>query len=175
MADIETFALSQLPTAERTELEAVLQGNPAYLADNNDIVALWLFLLIAGCGAVGAYFFGGIPYLFPFSREVALLAAIGLLAWTIQTWVRTYGRRGCAFTRFGTFRVRGTRLTGIRHANVAQIKCRTLGRRGKRFTVFELVGNDQKKLTMYAHAPWATAAIAAIQRVRGGKIPVAEY
>ena len=172
MADLESVTLGQLTVAERAEVDTALRGSPAFLADNDDVVALWLFLLMAGCGGIGVYFLGGIPV--PYAREALLLAGLGLIIWTVQTWVRTWKRRGCVFTSFGTYRLRGSKLRGVRHANLAAIKCRTIGRSGKRFTVFELVANDKRELTLYAHAAWAEAAIATIQQARGGMIPVSE-
>ena len=118
------------------------------------------------------YFFGGLPV--PYAREALLLTGLGLIAWTISTWVRTHRKRGCLFTSFGTFLVRGSKLNGLRHTEVKAIKCRTIQRRVGAFTVFELVGNDESEVTMYAHGRWAQAAIAAIQKARGGVIPVSE-
>lgn len=175
MAGIERIAISHLRIDERTEVETALSspGHPGFLADNHDIVALWLLLLMAGAGGVGVYLFGGIPILY--AREAALAAGLLLIAWTVRTWVSTWNRRGCLFTSFGTFIVRGAMLKGVRHADVKAIRCRTIGARGKRFTVFEPVATDGRPLTLYAHRPWAAAATEAIQRVHQGKLPVTEY
>jgi len=171
-----------LQPAERAEFDAALaaplrpgdtpKGPAGFLLDNDDIIALWLFLLFAGAGGIGVYFFGGLPV--PYAREALLLTGLGLIAWTISTWVRTHRKRGCLFTSFGTFLVRGSKLNGLRHTEVKAIKCRTIQRRVGAFTVFELVGNDESEVTMYAHGRWAQAAIAAIQKARGGVIPVSE-
>jgi hypothetical protein len=102
------------------------------------------------------------------------VAGVLLIVWTIQHWARTAGNRGTLRTSFATFIVRGSRLQGMRHANVAAIKCRTIGKRGGRFTVFELVANDRTELTTYVNPPWAQATIATIQQLHGGRIPVSE-
>jgi hypothetical protein len=171
MSSIERTQVQRLQGHERAEVEAGLRG-PAMHRDNNDIVALWLFLLMAGAGGIGVYFFAGLP--FPYLREAALVVGVALIVWTIQHWVRTAGHRGALRTTFGTFIVRGAALQGMRHTNVAAIKCRTIGKLGKRFTVFELVANDRAELRMYVNPPWAEATIAAIQQARGGVIPVSE-
>ncbi|MDB4883703.1 MAG: hypothetical protein JWL95_2469 [Gemmatimonadetes bacterium] len=171
MSSIERINVQRLQVNERAEVDAGLRG-PAMHRDNNDIVALWLFLLAAGAGGIGVYFFAGLP--FPYVQEAALVAGVVLIVWTIQHWVRTAGDRGTLRTSFGTFIVRGTALQGMRHANVAAIKCRTIGKSGNRFTVFELVANDRTELRMYVNPPWAEATIATIQQMHGGRIPVSE-
>ncbi len=173
---------NDLQPAERAEFDATLaaplrpgdtpKGPAGFLLDNDDIIVLWLCLLFAGAGGIGVYFFGGIPV--PYAREALALTGLALIAWTVSTWVRTHRKRGCLFTSFGTFIVRGAKLNGLRHSDVKAIKCRTIERRAGAFTVFELVGNDGKAITMYAHGRWAQAAIAAIQKAGGGVIPVTD-
>lgn len=186
MAQLQTLSSSELSVAEHAEVEAAMkQRSPQYLPDNNDIFVLWICLLLAGLGAIGGSFLHVLPALSSIELLLLvwialvpwillLLVGIALVGWTVSTVVRTHGKRGCLSTSFGTFLVRGPKLKGVRHGDVAAIKRRGIRTKTQSFTVFELVTKDGQKLTMYAHGGWATHAIEAIEKVNG-KTPVSEY
>ncbi len=186
MAQLQTLSVADLSVAERAEVDAAMrQRSPQWLADNNDIFVLWICLVLAGLGAIGVSSFHVLPVLTSIDLlllvwvalvpwMLLLLVGIGLVGWTVSTVARTYGKRGCLSTSFGTFLVRGPKLKGVRHGDVAAIKRRGIRTKTQSFTVFELVTKDGEKLTMYAHGGWATHAIEAIEKVNG-KMPVSEY
>jgi hypothetical protein len=171
-ATIQKLKLDDLSTVERAEVEAAMAGGSGYLADNNDIVALWLFTGMGGVAGIVAGFIGGVPMLY--AREAMILAGAGLIAWTAAVAISTFGKRGCVFTSLGTYKIRGSRLTGVLHGDIKALKHRTAGRR-HRFTVLELVTSDDRTLTLYAHRPWSGPAVENIQKARGGGIPVTEF
>jgi hypothetical protein len=171
MADIEKLKVGELAAVERAELDAALAGGPAYLADNDDIVALWLFTGMAGIGGIVAGFIGGVPVMY--AREAMMLAGAALLVWTALTAATQFRKRGCVFTSAGTYKRVGSKLKGMRHANVKALKFYGAGRRHK-FTVLELHGNDGSSQTLYCHRGWGEQAVAAIQKARGGNIPVTD-
>lgn len=178
---IERLALSALSTTERHEVDEALQaplrpqdepkGRAAYLKDNHDVVAIWMLGVFAGCGGIGLYLAGALVT--PFVPEALAIAGVALLAFTGWTAVRTWNLRGCLSTSFGTFIVRGPRLTGVRHAHVKSLLKYQLRNKGGRFTVLELEATNGKKLTVYCHGNWARGAVAAIQRGNpGAKITI---
>ena len=60
MPDIEKRTLQSLDAAERDEIESAMRAkSDAYLADNQDIVVVWLLLIFAGPGICGAGVMGG--------------------------------------------------------------------------------------------------------------------
>jgi hypothetical protein len=175
---IEKTSIAALPVGEKAELEQLLatpvspDGSTGYLQDNDDIAALWLFTGAAGCGGIGVYFGGPLP--FPFGYAAAAAGA-ALLAWTVWTFATTFRKRGVLFTSFGTWRRVGNSLRGMRHADVASVLWHTVHRkRSGNFTVVELISSDQQKLTLYAHRGWVQRAIDAMQKARGGQVQVRE-
>ena len=180
MAGIERTRIRELANAERAEVEAAMQAPPprsgsaagpaGFLADNDDVVALWLLGLTAGVGGIVVYFVGGIPM--AYARETIALAGLAVLGWTAWVAITTWRRRGVVFTTSATWRVRGQGLVGVRHADVEAIAFRVIRTRKQTFSVLELFAPGGKKLTLYCHRPWAEAAIASIQKARGGAVPV---
>lgn len=172
MPDLEKTTLQALDAAERDEIESAMRTKAdAYLADNHDIVVVWLLLIFAGLGLCGVAVMGGLPL--PVPHQLLFLPGLALVGWGAYLWVSTHGKRGMVFTRKATWLVRGSKLTGIRHDQVWEIRRRLIRRRSGSFTVLELRVDEKTKLTLYTHGRWADPAIAAIQRGAGKVVRVA--
>lgn len=171
MSSIEKTTLQALDTAEREEIETAMRTkSDAYLADNQDIVVVWLLLIFAGLGLCGVGVMGGLPL--PVPHQLLVVPGLALAGWGAFLWLSTHGKRGMVFTRNATWLVRGSKLTGVRHHHVWEIHRRLLRRQSGTFTVLELRVDAQTKLTLYTHGRWADPAIAAIQRGAGKVVRV---
>jgi hypothetical protein len=171
MSTIETRTLQSLDAAERDAIESAMRTNSeAWLADNHDIVVVWLLLIFAGLGLCGVAVFGGLPL--PVPKQLLVIPGLALAGWGAYLWVSTHGKRGMVFTRTATWLVRGSKLRGLRHDQVWEIRRRLLRRRSGSFTVLELRVDERTKLTLYTHGRWADPAIAAIQRGAGKVVRV---
>lgn len=166
MADVERRTLASLDAGERAELErAMRESSDAYVADNQDIVVVWLVMIAAGLGLIGVGLVGGLPL--PVPHQLLALPGLALVAWAAYLWLSTHGKRGVVFTQHATWLVRGESLTGVRHAKVSQLKQRSIQRPGRSFTVLALHADDSTVLTLYVQRRWAAAAVAAIQAGAG--------
>jgi hypothetical protein len=188
MSSIERVSLRRLPAAERDEVESLprAKNDPRFLSDLADAAAWWILVLVtATAGAVALVLElaqGGLEELRLFPGALAagelwsavlslklalgLAAVLGIMAWVAVTWIRNHGRRGYLATSFATVRIKGDRLTLMRHARVADVKTESLGRPGKRFTVLKLTGDDGRTLSLYVTGAWTETALARIRDAR---------